>query len=127
VTKAGYAHEFEIKITRADFKADFKKPKHELYATGALFMPHPWRKGQSLEIPCRFWFVTAKGIVTLEDIPAYAGWMEQTGSHLKIMRPAPQLHKNKISDAYRIQLLESMMHRYWQARAKLKRRGDWQP
>ena len=29
VTGAGYAQEVEIKISRSDFKADFKKRKHE--------------------------------------------------------------------------------------------------
>ena len=28
LTNSGYAHGFEIKISKADFKADFKKPQH---------------------------------------------------------------------------------------------------
>ena len=30
ISKSNYIYEYEVKISRSDFKADFKKPKHTL-------------------------------------------------------------------------------------------------
>lgn len=121
ITRSGYAHEFEVKVSRSDFLADFKKDKHQLYASGASRQPHPYRGGNhpGWEIPGRFWFVTLAGIVKAEDVPDYAGWIEVAPKWSpKQMKRAPQIHREKTSEAYRIKALHSMMFRYWQLRGK---------
>lgn len=122
ITRAGYAHEFEIKVSRSDFLADFKKEKHSLYESGASRLKPSWHTNHpGLEIPGRFWFVTMEGIVKTEDIPAYAGWIEvRPGGYLKEIKRAPQVHREKASEAYRIKALHSMMFRYWQLRGKIR-------
>lgn len=47
ITKSGYTYEFEVKISRSDFKADFKhkKDKHTILGssiTGEKYMPSFW-------------------------------------------------------------------------------------
>jgi hypothetical protein len=126
ITRAGYVHEFEIKISRADFHADFKKEKHQHYAARIPAFLSPWYGEKRMtEIPGRFWFVTMEGIATADDIPEYAGWIEARSNrrYPKVIKQAPQLHKVKATQEYRIRVLQSMMHRYWQARYKLKRKG----
>src|SRR5689334_16060999 len=63
--KSGYISEFEIKISRADFQNDFKKSfrennKHDNMAKGQGYCN-------------RFMFVVPKDMVSLDEIPSYAG------------------------------------------------------
>lgn len=101
VTKAGFWAEFEIKLTRSDFLADFRKSqygvnKHEAYAA-----QHEIRSGSYggslIPKPKHFWFVCPEGVVTNDDIPPHAGLMtlveERTRLLLKIEKQAPALKK----------------------------------
>lgn len=83
--KSGYLDELEVKISRSDFRADFKKDvMAEVESTtlsGCTTTSYENRnKHKMLEygqgIPNYFWFMTLKGIVKEEDIPEYAGWIE---------------------------------------------------
>jgi len=85
VTTSGYVHEFEIKLTRADFKADFKKTswgkwkKHELLS-GTV--EPPWRmtnERDGILLPRMFWFVAPTGLLFAEDTPEHAGLLEFDG------------------------------------------------
>ncbi len=121
ITKAGFIQEFEIKLSRSDFKNDFKKPKHQLYEEGSheqVLTPH-YGNPINRPIPNNFWYVTAEGIVSAEDIPEYSGWIEVTrhGS-LATRKPAPRIHKVKASESTKIKILKSMMFRYWQLRGR---------
>lgn len=80
-TLAGQIYEYEIKVSRRDFIKDRLKLRNRIYA-GEV----PGRK------PNRFWYVTARGIVTAEDIPSFAGWMEWQEGKLVQMRRSPLLH-----------------------------------
>jgi len=115
VTKAGYAHEFEIKISRSDFKADFKKDKHA-FITGER--EYTWK----ISRPAYLWFVVPFEMVTLDEVPEYAGliYVSANGKFLKEMRRPKKIHNEKVSDKYRMKLLQSMMYRFWQVRRQLK-------
>lgn len=86
VDDEGYASEFEIKISRADFKGDFKKYKHLLFRK---------MNKRGLLMPNKFYYVVPDGMVSPDDIPRYAGLIYVVGSHLKVVRRAPYLHKEK--------------------------------
>lgn len=69
----GYLFEFEVKLTKADFLKDKDKiisinrkriNKHKLYEQGG---------GSAM-----FYFVAPKGILTIDDIPEWAGLIEVT-------------------------------------------------
>ena len=92
ITKRDYAHEYEIKLTVADFRADLtKKRKH-----GSL--------GEPRTVPRCFWYVMPRDLVDISgvEVPAYAGviWIIQRPSpwpaKVTIAKPAPMLHRRKI-------------------------------
>lgn len=91
----GYCYEFEIKISRADFKKDFEKVvKHQILKDGTF----KTSKGQIKEWPKRpnkFYYVIPTGIIDFTEIPKYAGLMTiDDNGNLKTVKEAPFLHKN---------------------------------
>jgi len=97
LTKAGYMNEFEIKVSRSDFKADWKKglgpytsAKHRGFdmrkcrgRTGEFkkeweeasrpVLKHDLLAEKCTKGPTYFWFCTPDGLLKTEDIPEYAG------------------------------------------------------
>lgn len=92
-TRSGYAHEIEIKISRADFLRDAKdKPwKHDLLQFPAAH--------QTRTKPAYFWYATPEGIEI--EVPEYAGWLEvykrKYSYDVRTRKEAPRLHKDKLS------------------------------
>jgi hypothetical protein len=90
----GYLYEYEIKISRGDFKNDFKKgSKHSLMATG--------------KSKCnRFYFCTPEGLIHPNEIPDYAGLIEfhvNTNGEVCsgiLTKNAKMLHKNKVDEQF---------------------------
>ena len=90
LTRSGYWYEVEVKISRADFFADFKKKtKHEILS-GA-------KEGLR---PNYFAYACPEGLIAPEEVPEYAGliyipyaeaYYGTTGKY------TPQLHKQKIT------------------------------
>lgn len=136
VTKAGLLHEYEVKISRSDFFADFKKARRTMKyppKTDPLW----YRKGEVVTVsrhdliqsgpnekrPNYFWFVVPKDLVTLDEVPPYAGliyvsecsyeWADYL--NLSVVRDAPRLHRVKREDLM-VELGQKMMYRYWNAR-----------
>lgn len=106
VTKAGLAHEFEIKISAADYRRDFeKKIKHmELKDPLLRYRPHP----------AYFWYATTGFEI---EPPEYAGWIEVTYDKKQYRyivserKPAPRLHNVKVTDAQKIQIAHLLSFR----------------
>ncbi len=71
VSKSDYIYEYEIKISRADFKKDFIKEKHthiinEKYTKVS--------KGELVYLlPNYFNYITPRDLVTVDEVPEYAG------------------------------------------------------
>jgi hypothetical protein len=83
-TQSGYTQEIEIKISRADFKADFKKPKHEMM------------KIKSDKYANRFYYAVPENLITVDEVPKYAGLIYiNKNTVLTIVKKAPLLHKRK--------------------------------
>ena len=106
-TKSGYIYEFEIKISRSDFKNDFKhkKEKHIILqgeSEGNLFMPSAY---ESFERNKNLYVSFEDYVDQPEEVPEYAGliWILKEYSYIRqsyaIMKQAPQLHKQKYKDA----------------------------
>ena len=106
ITKSGYAHEYEIKLTLSDFRADLKKRhKHASFSGEFKTVPNPFYKSQfpdrypeTIDVlkdsvastawailsdqchpgrkPKRFWYVVHGFDVPTADIPSYAGLMK---------------------------------------------------
>jgi len=84
VSKSHLLYEFEIKISKSDFKADFKKFKHLNMLNNITH-----------KIPNYFAFVCPDGVIPIEDVPKYAGLWYYKDNALKEIIKAPRLHSNK--------------------------------
>lgn len=108
VTEAGYFREYEVKVTRSDFFRDMAKKRQDSWKWEGgkkIDLPgkvkHQSLAAQDIRGPSRFWFVTPPGLVTVDEIPDFAGLIEVgmgEGNRMpteREIRKAPQLHKVK--------------------------------
>lgn len=131
VTKAGFAVEFEIKISVADFKADTKKgpTEHELkrYEAAPHRMPgfDPRTKHNRLfdadpRGPSRFFYVTPARLLDGIEIPPFAGLIVMSDRmRPSVIRDAPKLHKTKVKDQILTHCRSVFYHRFWNLRRKM--------
>lgn len=113
ITRAGLITECEIKRSRSDFKADFKKKqKHELLAK---------RKNSPVQY---FYYVCPEGIIDVKDLPPYAGLIHvfaSQGSAInrlcipKVIVYAPKLNKAHATEELKIRMLVSLQHKYFKS------------
>ncbi len=114
VSKNGYITEYEIKISKSDFKADKNKTyKHQKLGSCSTFKPK------------YFWYVCPPNVIDIQNIPDYAGliycnslrYHEVTYSSLrdniKIIKKAPKLKSDKITDQKLIDILKKGNTKYW--------------
>jgi len=108
VTKSGYATEYELKISKSDFKADFKKRKHKMFSKGEGGMVS------------RFWFVVPKDMVDKKDIPQYAGLMYYDHKRRTVhpVKYPQRLKAGKLDSKTIRRLYRSMMYRFLQLNFK---------
>ena len=82
LNKSGYLTEFEVKISRSDFRAEFKKRKFLFY-----------QKGYSVfNMPNKFYFCVPVGLVSAGEVPEFAGLI-YVSDIIEIIKPAKFLHK----------------------------------
>lgn len=113
VTKSMIVTEFEVKISRADFKKDFKKGKHQ-YLSGKL-------SNDYRNIPNRFFFVCPTGLIKVEEVPEHAGLIyvklftltDQDKRHFEIelIKPAPLIHRDKAGPELIFRICQSLTQR----------------
>lgn len=85
LNKNKYLSEFEVKISKSDFKADSKKArKWQLFNN----------KIESL-IPNYFWYVCTDKLIKVSEIPVYAGLIYVVDGVLEIIKKPQLLHKKK--------------------------------
>ena len=107
ISKSNYIYEYEIKISRSDFKADFNKEKHKLMLerkctkTRMIKENNEKVKDTLYLTPNYFHFVVPTGLVTIDEIPEYAGLIYMdTDLNFEIIKKAPLLHKEKASNNF---------------------------
>lgn len=99
LNRNGYFQEYEIKVSRDDFLADFrmKKKKHLLYKSLAA-QKHKLRTADEFAyIPSQFYYVCPVGMLELKDIPAYAGLIWFRPGEFTLLKKAPKIHAGKPS------------------------------
>ena len=87
ITKTGYIHEVEIKISREDFFNDFKNKtdKHNLLV-----------EGKENASPNYFYYCVPENLISANEIPEYAGLIYVINEEqIKIVKNAPKINKNK--------------------------------
>ena len=99
ISKSDYIYEYEIKISRADFKKDFTKIKHTNIINENYTKV---RKGETFYLlPNYFSFVTPKDLIKIEEVPDYAGliYMNEDGS-FEVIRKPKLLHNTKANTLF---------------------------
>lgn len=121
VSKAGYISEFEIKLSKSDYRADFKKKNIWGTSKGALInkFKHDLLSSKDC-IPKHYWFVVPIELEGL-DFPDYAGvliakQLSDNSVYIRQVKKAPKLSKKKASELTMKRILTSLSHRYWMKR-----------
>ena len=113
VTAAGYMQEWEIKVSKSDFYADFKKGKHRWLARPG------YTPGGQCTASC-FWYVMPDGLVPDLEVPDYAGHVAMVGGTVVIKRRAPMLHRRKLGDYQYDWLLRIAAMKLWSVKRDLR-------
>ncbi len=102
ISKSNYIYEHEVKISRSDFKADFKKGKHKLMTERKSIIERLIKENNEMVkdtwyfTPNYFYFVVPKNLISIEEIPEYAGLMYILDDfNFEIIKKAPLIHKEK--------------------------------
>ena len=111
ITKSGVIYEYEIKVSRADFKRDFNKAKHRAFTKLILKSKLP-----STNHANYFYFVCPYGLLSLTEIPIYAGliYVYANGT-CKTIKKARRLHTKYRGLTYKVLLKinQSLSHRFY--------------
>lgn len=116
----GYCYEFEIKISRGDFKNDEKKvDKHSILKTGKywnktsrfVIEDGKYKRDENNRIvidetpkwmeakrPNKFFYIVPEGLIGVHEIPIYSGLMYvNENGEIRTIKEAPFLHKEKMN------------------------------
>ena len=105
LTNNFFVYEYEIKISRSDFFADFKKHfKH------SILKREDWIVGTRYEnkIANYFFYVVPENLIALNEVPHYAGLIYISDGKTKTIKEAPRLHNNRVGE----KLLRSLLKNY---------------
>lgn len=128
ITKAGYANEYEIKVSKSDFKVDRinKVEKFQILENGFLETKTDWEKKKFgdkrvYQRPSMFWYVCPENLIDISEIPEYTGLIhvKESGSYYRrliTVKKPKKLGKEKISEELQKKILISIYYRYWNLR-----------
>lgn len=98
ISLKGFDSEYEIKLSKADFKNDFDK-KRSYYRSGDVSKHEIIKEGKRVN---RFYFVMPDGLVDLKEIPTYCGviffWEQNNELRYRTARGAKLLKKDPVSN-----------------------------
>lgn len=109
-------YEYEVKISKQDFLADFKKPKHKAFE-GVLK-----DNKNIMRMPNHFSFVAPKGMINPEIVPSYAALIEveqhKSNFSFIVAKNAPLLHNIKFlfDEQIALRLHSERERMYWEMR-----------
>lgn len=102
VTLSRITAEIEVKISRSDFQADFKKKAKHLRLQKPIQNDHRCT-------PNRFWYACKCNLIKLHEIPSYAGLIYICDDNaVMIVKDAPLIHKIKANDKLMIGMLKQL-------------------
>ena len=126
LTTTGYVIEYEIKISRSDFKNDSKKGR---VRWGKLINKHEKLKNGKSKSN-RFYYVVPEHLVTADEVPEFAGLMYHIPNTevFYVVKNAPMMHKNKafktIKDFIKLAIKCSIRERSWRERYNKLKNGS---
>lgn len=86
VTGRGFLIEYEVKVSRSDYKRDAKKGKAFAYDNVDLYAEH---------LPNQFFYVCPEGLIKPKELPTYAGLYYIVDGSPVLEKAAPMIHKVK--------------------------------
>lgn len=100
VSKSDYIYEYEIKISRGDYKKDFIKEKHS-----QMVKENHTIVGSTGEMmylsPNYFNFITPRGLISIEEVPEYAGLIYINDDFtFDIIKKPVLIHKTKANPQF---------------------------
>ncbi len=99
ITPSNIVYEYEIKTSRSDFKADFKKKYKHSRLSNTISKNNEYIKWSGHPgIPNYFTYVVPKDMVKPTEIPEYAGLIYVEGDNIEIIKKAPKLHNFKANE-----------------------------
>lgn len=122
LTKSGLVVEYEIKVSRSDFKSDFNK-SFEVYdfTNGGRRIVV---KNKHVELAAgragvnRFWFVVPAGLIKAAEVPRHCGLIEFTAGRLTVTKNAPLIIRTAPEIDFR-ELARSLSSREWNLKTKM--------
>jgi len=122
ITNTRFFIEHEIKLTKADFRADAKKSReigewvHHQWVGETVYKHDLLAEGNEWA-PARFWYVTPEGLLDDSDIPKWAGLKEfRANRHnwydLVVRKKAPLIHKGKVKTEVREKIATTFYYRF---------------
>lgn len=122
VTSSGLSHEFEVKVSFEDFRADFDKTSKHKW----LQKVRPSKKAYGRVGPSYFWYAVPRELVAKIQplLPGYAGLIEIVDMKGKpgwdadlpnIVVNAPRLHDVKIRENDLYYLYRGVSLRFWKS------------
>ena len=111
ITRSNFVHEYEVKISKSDFRADEnKKAKHRTLCENK----------SATHSPKHFWYVSPADLIPLDEIPDHAGLIYIVKRNRpSIIKKAPILSKEPATEKQIKKLLLGSSWRYWAMREKL--------
>ena len=122
---SGFSDEIEIKLSRPDFLADFKKTtsiKTDESDGWGGFKHKKISKHDAIEkglYPCNYFsFLLTEELAEKVDIPVYAGlyvlkyWNGESGFAVEVKKP-PRLHSRKLSDEVKYEIAKKAVFKCW--------------
>jgi len=118
VTRSRCVHEYEIKLTMSDFRADFKKSYR-----------HLCMKERTAKYPAHLWYVCPPNVIPVDEVPEYAGlayvrpyrgiYALDFPYTLNIIKKAPRLRGDKrVTDDELFSLLSKQSWRHWSQQSR---------
>jgi hypothetical protein len=107
VSKSDYIYEYEIKISRQDFKKDFIKEKHNHILNEKFTYV---RKGEQLFRVCNYFnYVVPKDLISIDEVPEYAGLIYINEDFtFDVVKKPKLLHKTKVTANFIRQLAHNL-------------------
>lgn len=119
VTKSGYLYEYEVKITRADFKKDAEKERC-YYSGQRISKFDQLREGNRCNY---FYYVVPENMVSVDELPEFAGLIYMNNSYkypeFKTIKQAPKLTTEKAGEKHILKLYESSYYRFHEYRRRI--------
>lgn len=128
ITRSDLVYEFEIKISKADFKNDFKHKVEKHQILEGIYEPQypkwysqPPKYNINENRPNYFYYVVPNGLIEADDVPSYAGliYAENEWPYLRTVKKAPKIHSEKI-DYEKMRLRDKFYFNYltWKGKAE---------